>query len=56
MTTDTDQSPMSLQTLISGSKKPPVTSEDVAFTRHFVASLPPCSSTTGIGYTSTNTI
>ena len=27
-------------------------SEDVAFARHFVASLPPCRSATDIGYTS----
>ena len=56
MTTDTDQSPMSLQTLIGGSKKPPMTSEDIAFARHFVVTLPRCSSATGIGYTSKKTI
>ena len=28
--------------------------EDVAFARHFVATLPPCKSATGIGYASKN--
>ena len=32
----------------------PVLSEDVAFVRHFVATLPPCRSDTGIGYASKN--